>query len=125
MKVNGSLAVHTNAVIAYREGVSSLCILMERTERLFLPAVVFGELLYGAAKSAQPALNEQAARQFLAQSALLVIDEHVAVCYAATRSALRKTGNPIPENDLLHKGASGAEEILRLRAQNDRFLSLF
>jgi len=75
--VSGKLAVDANAVIAYREGISAVCALMQGTDTIFSPVVVLGELLYGAANSAQPQKNEQAVRQFLAQSVLLSIDESI------------------------------------------------
>lgn len=98
--MSGKLAVDTNAVIAYREGIAAVCILIEGADTLFLPAVVLGELLYGAANSAQPQRNERAVRQFLAQSVLLPIDESIAIRYATVRLELKKIGHPIPENDV-------------------------
>ena len=58
MKVNGRLAVDTNAVIAYREGVPEACDLIEGADRILLPVVVLDELLYGAANSARPQENK-------------------------------------------------------------------
>ena len=100
MRVSGKLAVDTNAVIAYREGIGAVFSLLERVDTVFLPVVVLGELLYGAANSAQPESNEQAVRRFLAHSVLLPIDESIAARYASTRLELKRTGYPIPENDL-------------------------
>lgn len=67
MKENGKLAVDTNAVIAYREGVPEVCSFIEGADIILLPAIVLGELLYGAANSARPQENEQAVRKFLEQ----------------------------------------------------------
>jgi tRNA(fMet)-specific endonuclease VapC len=100
LTVNGKLAVDTNAVIAYREGISEVCNLIEGAEIILLPATVLGELLYGAANSARSQENEQAARKFLAQSVLMPIDESIATRYAAVRLQLKKAGHPIPENDI-------------------------
>lgn len=94
------LAVDTNAVIAYREGIDTVCALMEGADTIFLPAIVLGELLYGAVNSAQPQKNERAVRQFLTHSVLAPIDESIAFRYATVRLELKKTGHPIPENDL-------------------------
>ena len=100
MKVSGNLAVDTNVVIAYREGIIAVCTRMEKADTLFLPVVVLGELLYGAVNSVQPQKNEQAVHQFLAQSIPLPIDESIAIRYATVRLELKKIGRPIPENDL-------------------------
>lgn len=65
MKVNGKLAVDTNAVIAYRQGIPQVCRLIEGADTILLPVIVLGELLYGAANSTRPQENEQATRKFL------------------------------------------------------------
>ena len=95
MKVSGRLAVDTNAVIAYREGIVTVCTLIERADILFLPVVVMGELLYGALNSAKPKKNEQAVHKFSAQSVLVPIDEAIAIRYATVRLKLKKMGHPI------------------------------
>ena len=100
MKVSGKLAVDTDAVIAYREGILTVCTLIEGTDILFLPVVVLGELLYGAVNSAKPQKNEQAVHKFSAQSVLASIDEAIAIRYATVRLELKKIGRPIPENDI-------------------------
>lgn len=100
MKANGKLAVDTNAVIAYREAIPEVCNLIDTTDSIFLPAVVLGELLYGANNSAKPEKNERDIIQFANNSILLPIDEAAAIRYAKVRYDLKKKGNPIPENDI-------------------------
>ncbi len=100
MKANGRLAVDTNAVIAYREGISVVCNLIDRTDMIFLPSVVLGELMYGAFNSAKPEENEKDITKFSNNSVLIPIDEAVAIRYARVRSDLKKMGRPIPENDI-------------------------
>ena len=51
MKANGNLAVDTNAIIAYRQGIPEVCSLIEGADTILLPVIVLGELLYGAANS--------------------------------------------------------------------------
>ena len=74
MKASGRLSVDTNAVIAYREGIPTVCTLIE-----------------GA---------EQVTHKFSAQSVLVPIDDAVAIRYATVRLQLKKIGRPIPENDI-------------------------
>lgn len=100
LKVNGRLAVDTNAVISYRAGVPEVCNLIEAADIILLSVVVLGELLYGAANSAKPQENEQIVRKFLAQSVVIPTDESIATCYASVRLRLKKMGSPIPENDI-------------------------
>jgi tRNA(fMet)-specific endonuclease VapC len=100
LKANGKLAVDTNAVIAYREAVLDVCTLIDRTDLLFLPAVVLGELFYGAINSGKPEKNEHDITIFANNSILMPIDEAVAISYAKVRHELKKKGTPIPENDI-------------------------
>ncbi len=100
MKANGRLAVDTNAVIAYREAIPDVCSLIDATALLFLPAIVLGELLYGAINSAKPEKNEHDINLFARNSILMSIDEAAAIRYAKVRYDLKKEGNPIPENDI-------------------------
>jgi tRNA(fMet)-specific endonuclease VapC len=100
LKANGRLAVDSNAVIAYREGISAICKLIERIDIVFLPVIVLGELRYGAINSAKPEKNEQDISKFSDNSVIMPIDEDVAIRYAKVRSELKKTGHPIPENDI-------------------------
>ncbi len=100
MKANGRLAVDTSAVIAYMEGIPAVCSLIDKTGLLFMPVIVLGELRYGAINSAKPEKNEQDINKFSGYSVIMPIDEAVAVRYAKVRSELKKSGHPIPENDL-------------------------
>ena len=100
LKANGRLALDTNAVIAYREGIPSICTIMDNIDILFLPVIVLGELRYGAINSARPEQNEQVIKKLLENSVLMHVDEAVAGRYARVRSDLRKKGQPIPENDI-------------------------
>ncbi len=100
MKANGRLAVDTNAVIAYREGIPAVCAIIDQAELLYLPVVVLGELLYGAVNSAKPEKNLQDINKFQDHSIIMPIDESIAMKYAKVRSSLKETGHPIPENDI-------------------------
>lgn len=100
MKVNGKLAVDTNAVIAYREGISEVCTLIDETDVIILPVTVLGELLYGALNSAKVKTNEHDILKFASHSLVMQVDEAVAARYANVRFNLKKNGTPIPENDI-------------------------
>ena len=100
MKASGRLSVDTNAVIAYREGIPTVCAFVEGADLLFLPVVVLGKLLYGALNSAKPQKNEQITHKFSAQSIPVPIDDAIAIRYATVRLQLKKIGRPIPENDI-------------------------
>lgn len=100
MKATGKLALDTNAVIAYREGISEVCSLVDKADAIFLPVPVIGELLYGAFNSTKIKNNEKFVHNFAEFCLVMPIDESVAARYARVRSELRQQGNPIPENDI-------------------------
>ena len=99
-KAIGRLAVDSNAVIAYREGVAEVCRRIEDADLFFMPIVVLGELLYGAKNSERAAENEQAVRTFFEYCVPVNTDEAVATRYASLRRDLKSLGRPIPENDI-------------------------
>lgn len=98
--MSGKLAVDTNAVIAYREGIEAVCLFVDHADLVVVPAAVLGELLFGALNSAHRQKNEKAVKAFLSQSVLVPVDESIAARYAHIRHDLKKIGKPIPENDL-------------------------
>ena len=100
MKANGRLAVDTNAVIAYREGINDVCKLIDEADVIILPVTVLGELLYGALNSGKTEYNEQIIKKFAAYSLVMQIDEAVATHYSKVRFNLKNNGTPIPENDI-------------------------
>ena len=100
MKAPGNLAVDTNAVIAYREGIPEVCRFIDDAGVIFLPVTVLGELLYGALNSTKMRKNESAVQQFSEHTILLPITRDVAARYAQVRLDLKKKGTPIPENDI-------------------------
>ena len=100
MKANGRLAVDTNAVIAYREGIYEVCTLIDEADVIILPVTVLGELLYGALNSGKTEYNEKIIQKFAAYSLVMQVDEAVTTRYARVRFNLKKNGTPIPENDI-------------------------
>lgn len=100
MKANGKIATDSNAVIAYWSGDSRACVIVDAAVAVFLPAIVLGELMYGAYNSARRNENERSVRLFADQCAVLPVDDMVAEQYAYIRMALKKKGKPTPENDI-------------------------
>lgn len=100
MKATGKIALDTNAVIAYRAGLTQVCDIIQKAERLFMPVIVLGELLYGAINSKNPEKNQEAIKTFLSHTILISVDENIAFRYSSLRLELKKKGRPAPENDL-------------------------
>jgi tRNA(fMet)-specific endonuclease VapC len=67
---------------------------------MFLPAIVLGELYYGARKSAWSTKNISRIDDFAAHNSILLCDVITAQQYGYTKNVLRAKGRPIPENDI-------------------------
>jgi tRNA(fMet)-specific endonuclease VapC len=67
---------------------------------VFTPAIVLGELYYGAYKSSRVEENISRINEFASHSAILLCDAVTARWYGEIKDGLRKKGHPIPENDI-------------------------
>jgi len=69
---------------------------------LWLPVIVFGELLSGFAYGKNRHSNEATLHRFLSgpASGLLFLDDGTARMYAEVSTELRNLGTPIPTNDI-------------------------
>ena len=65
-----------------------------------LPMVVVGELIFGASNSKRFSENALTYTALIQQNVLLPVDVGTAREYAALKLALRRKGQPIPENDI-------------------------
>ena len=120
LKAIGKLALDTNAVIAYREGISDVCKLVDEADVIILPVTVIGELLYGAINSTKTKNNEKFVHKFVEYSLVMQIDEAVAARYAKVRFDLKRRGNPIPENDIWIAAAC-LDQKVPLLSRDDHF----
>ena len=94
----------TNTCIGHLTGRAP--VITRRLERLSptdvaLCAVVKGELLFGAHKSARPSENLQRLMTFFAPLLSLPFDDVAAAVYGRIRATLERAGTPIGPNDLL------------------------
>ncbi len=115
-----SIALDSNAFIAYRSGDTKIRSFIESAQLLFLPMTVMGELLYGAKNSTRIAENVQAVYEFSQLCMPVYIDESIAARYAEIRHHLKQKGSPIPENDIWI-AASCLEVEAALLTQDNHF----
>jgi tRNA(fMet)-specific endonuclease VapC len=87
-------------VIALQQEVAKLLRLLENEEDIFIPAIVIGELYYGAYKSSRPDENRQIVAEFAQRRTILSCDANTGDAYGQIKYALRTKGRPIPENDI-------------------------
>src|SRR5713101_7853419 len=100
MPETGRFLLDTNIVIALLQGDDALLAFLDRAPEVFIPAVVLGELFFGAAKSGRPSENTAKVERFAAGRSILSCDLHVAREYGRLRQRLREKGRPLPENDI-------------------------
>jgi tRNA(fMet)-specific endonuclease VapC len=96
----GKRLLDTNVVVALLDGDSEAAMELERTDQTYLPAIVLGELQFGASHSRNPVANAARVDRFSATCRILSVDDETARHYGQIKSELRKKGRPIPDNDL-------------------------
>src|ERR1035438_9019195 len=74
----GRFLLDTNIVIALLEGDATVLSNLDRAPEVFIPAVVLGELFFGAAKSGRPSENTARVERFATGRAIVSADLEVA-----------------------------------------------
>jgi tRNA(fMet)-specific endonuclease VapC len=98
--VNGSVLLDTNIVIGLFANDQAILTRLSKTDHLFIPSIVLGELYFGAYKSVHSEQNVRRIEEFVAAGAVLVCDAVTAAYYGRIKKALREKGRPLPENDI-------------------------
>ena len=100
MPASGRFLLDTNIVIGLLGGDAMVLANLEHAPEVFVPAVVLGELFFGAAKSSRPAENTARVEEFAAGRTIVVSDVEVAREYGVLKRRLKEKGKPLPENDI-------------------------
>jgi predicted nucleic acid-binding protein len=90
----------TNGLSAMAGGDMKLAPLLQQAPELAVPVIVLGEYQYGIRLSRHRTRYESWLTELLATCRVLAIDERTASQYAELRHELKRSGHPIPENDL-------------------------
>lgn len=98
--MSGRFLLDTNIVIAIFSKEAKVRAHLVSTTEVFVPAIVLGELYYGAYKSLRITENIEKINEFAAINTVLISDTATAQAYGQIKSALRAKGRPIPENDI-------------------------
>jgi tRNA(fMet)-specific endonuclease VapC len=96
----GRFLLDTNIVIALLGREAAAEDGLAKAAAVYVPAVVLGELYYGARKSTRVAANVKQVDDFGAANVIVSCDASTARHYGEARDALRKRGRPIPDNDI-------------------------
>jgi predicted nucleic acid-binding protein len=95
-----AVILDTNGLSAMADGDTSLEPLLQQAAEIAVPVIVLGEYRYGIRQSRHRARYERWLAEVLASCRVLVVDEGTAGQYAEVRDELKRSGRPIPGNDL-------------------------
>jgi tRNA(fMet)-specific endonuclease VapC len=98
--VGVALILDTNAVSALFAGDPSIARILTGEERHHLPVIVIGEYRYGLVRSRHRGRLGRLLDLLIHESIVLPVDVETTLHYANVREGLRRTGHPIPENDV-------------------------
>ena len=94
------MILDTNALSAAAERDPAALEVVARAERLAVPVIVIGEYRLGIAQSRRRNEYENWLRQWIEAVTVLDIEEETTHHYAAIGLELKRSGKPIPANDL-------------------------
>lgn len=96
------ILIDTNRYTDLAAGEVGALDVLRRSERVFVPFVVLGELRAGFARGSKSAQNEKLLHRFLAKPSVrcLFADDQTCHHYARIYAQFRQAGSPIPTNDL-------------------------
>jgi len=98
--MNGNFILDTNIVIALFGNDVGVINKISKVKDIFIPAIVVGELFYGAFNSGKPEQNSVKIIEFLRKVKILNCDQETAKFYGKIKKELKDKGKPIPENDI-------------------------
>jgi tRNA(fMet)-specific endonuclease VapC len=90
----------TNGLSALADGESTLEPILRKAAQLAIPVIVLGEYRYGISQSRERKHYERWLIEYLPKFRILDVDERTTIPYAAVRTELKKSGTPIPSNDV-------------------------
>jgi len=96
------IALDTNAYAGFKRGDTTCIEVVQRADQLLLSSTVAAELLAGFACGSQEARNREELSRFLASPRVALCDNSLTTAdhYALIYRDLRRSGKPIPTNDI-------------------------
>ena len=94
------MILDTNALSAWAEGLPAVEAFLRSADRLVVPSVVLGEYYFGIRQSRHRSRYEGWLRRFLPLAEVAAVTSTTAAAYADIRLGLKRSGNPIPPNDV-------------------------
>lgn len=94
------MILDTNGLSAMAEGEPALEPVLRKATQVAVPVIVLGEYRYGISQSREHIHYEQWLAEYLSTFRILDVDERTTISYSDVRRELRKSGTPIPSNDV-------------------------
>ena len=98
--MSGRYLLDSNIIIALFAGEKTILDAAQEAEEIFIPAIVIGELYYGAENSGKHLANIARIEDFVEANVILDCDASTARWYGRIKQELKTKGRPIPENDI-------------------------
>lgn len=90
----------SNVIIDLFHGSKEIKEFIIQNSNISIPVIVLGELLFGAENTLNPLKHFKQVNDFLIDFEIIKIDEETATYYGKIKAKLKKTGKPIPDNDI-------------------------
>jgi len=99
--MNGKL-LDTNVIIRIINGDEKVAVLLDSiaVDEVYIPTIVYGELMYGAERSKRTDKNKYLFEEFCLNYKLVCNDKLIAETYGKVKNNLKNKGINIPENDI-------------------------
>ncbi len=94
------MILDTNALSAWAEGAEAVEPALRSARRLVLPSVVLGEYYFGIRQSRRRRGYEDWLKGSLPLADIVHVTDATAGVYADIRLELKRSGNPVPSNDI-------------------------
>ncbi len=96
------ILLDTNAYVGYLRGDERVLAYLGQAESVFLSVFVMGELYAGFRAGEKEKENKQILERFLMKSTVSILDasKETAEIFGLVKDSLRRTGHPIPVNDV-------------------------
>lgn len=98
--LTGRMLLDTSIAVAYLNQESAVVDFVHGAGEVFVTVTVLGELYHGAQRSERSAENVVRVDRLASRVPVLPCDTGTARVYGSIKTALRRLGTPIPENDV-------------------------
>lgn len=94
------MILDTNGLSAVADGESELEPILGQASQVAIPVIVLGEYRYGISQSRNRVQYEEWLVEYLPTFRILDVTEQTTIAYSVIRTELKKSGTPIPSNDV-------------------------